>query len=120
MGSRIVQLTNGIERVTSAGAVGIEYAVDVTGFRTARLALHLVGVENPDSPHLSIALQTAMDLKDVDNAPIIGVFVFTEGKGLVMTQNFPGLLRYLWWNAFEFAGEGADAYQFSLSGVVYD
>jgi len=120
MASRIIQLTNGIERVTSAGATGFKQAVDVTGFRTARLALKLIGVDNPDSPHLSLALQTAMDLKDFDNAPIIGVFVFTAEDGLVMTQTFPGLLRYLWWNALDFEDEGADAYQFSLAGVVYD
>ena len=120
MGSRIIQLTNGIERVTPPGATGIKQAVDVTGFRTARLAMKLIGVENPDSAHLSLALQTSMDLKDVDNAPIIGVFVFTAEDGLVMAQTFPGLLRYLWWNAWEFDSEGADAYQFTLEGVVYD
>jgi len=120
MGSRIIQLTNGIQRVTSSGAVGIKEAVDVTGFRTARLALKIIGVESPDSPHLSVALQTSMNLTDVDNAPILGVFLFTEAKGLILAQTFTGLLRYLWWNASEFDAEGADAYQFSLEGMVYD
>lgn len=120
MGSRIIQLTNGIERVTSDGATGVKLAVDVTGFRTARLALKLVGVENASTPQLGVVIQTAMDLKDADGAPILGAFVFTDEKGLVMTQTFTGLLRYVWWSAFEFDGEGADAFQFTLEGVVYD
>ncbi len=120
MGSRIIQLTNGIERVTYSGAVGIKQAVDVTGFRTARLALKLIGVEDADSPHITLGIQTAMDLKDVDNAPILGGFIFTSENGLIMTQTFTGLLRYIWWNAFDFDMEGATAYQFTLEGVVYD
>ncbi len=118
MGSSIVRLTKGIQRVTSDGLLGIDQAIEVTGFHTARLALKLVGVENPDSPHLVVAVQTSMTLDEVENAPIIGAFIFTDEKGLVMVQTFPGLLRYVWFNALDF--EGADAFSFSLEGLVYD
>lgn len=120
MGSRIIQLTNGIQRVTPEGAAGVKQAVDVTGFRTARLALKVIGVENPDSPRLGVALWTSMNLTDVDNAPLLGTFQFTDEKGLVMMQTFTGLLRYLWWTARDFDPDGADAFQFTLEGLVYD
>jgi len=120
MGSSIIRLTKGIQRVTSDGLVGIDQAVEVTGFHTARLALKVIGVDNPDSAHLLVAVQTSMTLDDVENAPILGVFVFGEEKGAVMVQTFPGLLRYVWFNAFDFEGEGADAFSFSLEGLVYD
>lgn len=120
MGSRIIQLTKAIQSVTSDGLSGVEQAVDVTGFRTARLALKIVGVDNPDSPHLGVMVQTSMNLKEVENAPVLGVFVFSEEKGLVMVQTFTGLLRYLWWVVPDFVGEGADGFHFSLEGVVYD
>lgn len=120
MGSRILELTNGTQRVTSSGYDGIEQAVDATGFRSARLVLRLVGVENPDSPHLAVVLMTAMTLKEAKEAPILGRFVFTDEKGLAMAQTFTGLLRYVWWVVPGFASEGADAFQFTLEGVVYD
>ncbi len=120
MATSIIRVTKGIQRVTSDGLVGIDQAVDVTGYHTARLALKIIGVENADSPHLVVAIQTSMTLDDPDNAPLLGGFVFSEEKGLVMVQTFPGLLRYLWFNASEFEGEGADAFSFSLEGLVYD
>lgn len=120
MGSSIIQLTRSVRTVTSDGAVGIDEAVEVLGFRSARLVLKVYGVDNPDSPHLSVMVQTAMDLKDIENAPILGLFIFSEEKGTVMAQTFTGLLRYVWWTVSDFAGEGADAFHFTLEGVVYD
>jgi hypothetical protein len=122
MGSRILRLTDGARWVTDAGESGFGEAVEVLGFRSARLVLKVLGVKNPDSPHLMVAVQTAMDLneKEAEHAPLLGAFIFTEGDGVVMAQTFTGLLRYVWWAAPGFEGEGADAFAFTLEGVVYD
>jgi hypothetical protein len=122
MGSRILRLTDGAQWVTDAGASGFGEAVEVLGFRSARLVLKVIGIKNPDSPYLRVRIQTSMDLneKDAKNAAVVGVFTFTAGDGVVMAQTVTGLLRYVWWDAPDFEGEGADAFAFTLEGVVYD
>lgn len=120
MGSRIIDLTRGVRSITHDGLVGIDYAIEVLGFTSARLVLTLVGVDNPDSPQFTVTIQTAMSLKDPESASVAGYFIFTEGKGVVMAQTFTGLLRYIWWTAGDFDAAEADAFHFSLEGVVYD